>query len=134
MDRSASAGSAEPADVAAEPAGRSPVPWREVLGYVGGPVLAGLVTGLLIGGVGGRLAMLLLRLTSSDALRGVETDDGFVIGKVTTATVGFVLVMGILGVAGGVFYRVVRRWLPDRGRPLIVGALFAVLGLSLIHI
>ena len=38
------------------------------------------MAGLLVGGVGGRVAMLLLRLTSDPRLRGLETDDGFTIG------------------------------------------------------
>jgi hypothetical protein len=40
-------------------------------------VSSGSVAGLLIGGVGGRLAMFVLRLTSDPALRGAKTDDGF---------------------------------------------------------
>src|SRR5258708_6692212 len=41
----------------------------------------GLVAGAIIGGLGGRLAMLVLRLTSNGSVRGVKTSDGFVIGR-----------------------------------------------------
>jgi hypothetical protein len=37
--------------------------------------------------VGGRLAMLLLRLTSDPVLRGVSTDDGFTIGRFSAQTI-----------------------------------------------
>ena len=45
---------------------------------------AGAVAGLAIGGVGGRLAMLLLRLTSDPSLRGLPTDDDFTIGVISS--------------------------------------------------
>ena len=38
-------------------------------------ITAGFVAGLTIGGVGGRLAMFVLRLTSDPAVRGLETDE-----------------------------------------------------------
>ena len=44
---------------------------------------AGAIAGLLIGGIGGRLAMLLLRLTSDEIVLGLTSDDGFEIGVVT---------------------------------------------------
>ncbi len=46
-------------------------------------VAAGFLVGLPVIGLGSRLAMLLLRLTSPDAVIGATSDDGFTIGKVT---------------------------------------------------
>lgn len=85
--------------------------------YIGSGLVAGLLSGALIGGVGGRLAMLLLRITSDPSLKGVETDDGFIIGSFTSDTVFLVAAMTALGAASGLFYAAVRTWLPDgRGR------------------
>jgi hypothetical protein len=61
--------------------------------------LSGALAGLLWGGVGGRLAMRLLFLTSDDHLRGHITDSGFEIGAISLGTV-FLLVFST--VAGGV--------------------------------
>src|ERR1044071_7492543 len=44
---------------------------------------SGAIAGALVGGIGGRLAMLLLRLTSPDAVTGMISDDGFEIGVVS---------------------------------------------------
>ena len=54
-------------------------------------VSSGFVAGSLFGGVGGRVAMFVLRLTSSSALRGAEIDDGFTIGVFSHATLFFIL-------------------------------------------
>ena len=109
-----------------------PRSWRSVYAegaaFVGWGMLAGLVCGALIGGVGGRLAMLLLRLTSDDAVRGVESDDGFTIGAVTGATVFLVATTTFLGALGGLLYLVVRPWLPPRWRPVLFGLLGATVG------
>jgi hypothetical protein len=70
--------------VAAETSRKSDLSARvETLSAV---LAAGALTGALIGGVGGRLAMLILRLTSDPSLHGLETDDGFTIGIVSTST------------------------------------------------
>ena len=58
-------------------------------------VTGGFVCGLLIGGVGGRLAMFVLRLTSDPSLRGARTDDDFIIGVFTSQT------LFLLGVTAG---------------------------------
>ena len=65
---------------------------------------AGAVAGFVIGGVGGRLAMLLLRLTSPESVIGVISDDGFEIGVVTTKTLNLLFGMTMLGAANGVLY------------------------------
>jgi hypothetical protein len=73
---------------------------------------AGALLGALVGGVVGRLAMRLLMLTSSDALRGVDTDDGFPIGRFTlSGTLTLLALSTIVGVVGGLTYLVIRRWL-----------------------
>ena len=64
-------------------------------------VSAGFVSGVLIGGVGGRLAMLLLRVTSDPSLHGLQTDDGFRIGRVSAETLFLLGVTAGLGMAGG---------------------------------
>jgi hypothetical protein len=48
-------------------------------------IVAGIPVGVIVAGVGSRLAMLLLRLTSPASVGGVRSDDGFVIGQVTLA-------------------------------------------------
>jgi len=92
----------------------------------------GFVAGGLIGGVGGRLAMLLLRLTSSPGLHGLETDDGFTIGIVSSNTMFLLVLTALLGMIGGVLYLAVRSWLPPTRRPLLFGALSAVIGGALV--
>jgi hypothetical protein len=73
---------------------------------------AGAMLGVLVGGVVGRLAMRLLMLTSSDAVRGMESDDGFEIGRFTLGgTLTLLAVGAFVGVIGGLAYLVIRRWL-----------------------
>lgn len=91
-------------------------------------VSGGFVSGLLIGGVGGRLAMLLLRLTSAPALRGVTTDDGFTIGRLSAETIFLLGVTAGLGIAGGLFYLIVRGWIPERRRVLVMMVFFGLVG------
>jgi hypothetical protein len=91
-------------------------------------VTGGFVAGLLIGGVGGRLAMLILRLTSLSALRGVSTDDGFTIGRVSAQTLFLLGVTAGLGIAGGVLYVVVRRWIPIAWRIPAMTVFFGLVG------
>jgi hypothetical protein len=90
----------------------------------------GFAAGALIGGVGGRLAMLLLRLTSDPALTGLETDDGFRIGSFTTDTLFLVGFAALGGAVLGVAYVATRRWQPDvrSRRPLITGIVLAAIG------
>jgi hypothetical protein len=91
---------------------------------------AGAIVGALVGGIGGRLAMFGLRLTSTETVLGVVTDDGFEIGRFTTATFFLLTVTAGLGGATGAAYFLVRSALPRRGRAflwatvvgLIVGA------------
>lgn len=46
-------------------------------------IVAGVPIGVVVAGVGSRLAMLVLRLTSPDTVVGATSDDGFEIGRFT---------------------------------------------------
>jgi hypothetical protein len=100
-------------------------------------VLAGGVLGLVVGGLGGRLGMLLLRATSPETVRGIESDDGFVIGRVTLfGTVGLLALCTAIGIIGGFAYRLVAPaligppWLHQLTAALGAGA---VVGSMLVH-
>ena len=89
---------------------------------------SGAIAGFLVGGVGGRLAMLLLRLTSPDAVIGLTSDDGFEIGVVTTETLNFVALMAALGAVNGLLYAAARNVIPARVRLPLWVAFSALLG------
>lgn len=97
-------------------------------------IAAGLV-GFLVGGVGGRIAMLILRLTSGPEVVGLESDDGFVIGRVSTDSVGLlVLVTAGATLSVGPLYPLLRLCLPVSGRAPMLALLFAVVGgAALVH-
>lgn len=95
-------------------------------------VVGGLLTGAVIGGVGGRLAMLVLRLTSDPSLRGMETDDGFIIGRVSGDTGFLVLLTTASGILGGLFYLIVRPWIPEQLRPWVLGVFGGIVGGALV--
>ena len=95
---------------------------------LGAGVSAGFVAGVLIGGVGGRLAMLALRVTSDPSLHGVSTDDGFTIGRVSLETLFLLGVTAGLGIVGGLFYLVVRRWIPSPWRIPLMTLFFGLVG------
>ena len=86
--------------------------------------------GVLVGGVGGRLAMLILRLTSPASVRGVESDDGFTIGRISTSTFFLLAAAAAIGVAGALIYRLLAPSLAGstRVRRLTVIVAAAVIG------
>jgi hypothetical protein len=96
---------------------------------------AGGLGGLLAGGFGGRLAMFVLRLTSDDSVRGLESDDGFTIGRFDfTSTLSLLFVTMFLGSLFGLFVVLGRPFLPSRWMPgawAVAGA--TVGGAVLIH-
>ena len=56
-----------------------------------------MAAGFLVGGVGGRLAMFILRLTSDDSVRGIESDDGFTIGQISAQSFFLIAATTLLG-------------------------------------
>jgi hypothetical protein len=99
------------------------VAWRVLVGAA-----SGAIAGALVGGVGGRLAMLLLRLTSPDLVTGMISDDGFEIGVVSFDTAQLVLAMAMLGAINGVLYAAVRGALPPKLRLPLWSVFAAALG------
>lgn len=110
---------------------------REVADELRVLIVGGIPVGVLVVGIGSRLAMLLLRLTSPDRVRGVTSDDGFTIGQVTlSGTYNLLLVGAAAGLIGAAAYRMVAPWLigPKWFRRLTTGAASAaVVGSMLVH-
>lgn len=101
---------------------------RVVAGRLSSAALIGFLTGVVVGGLGGRLVMLVLRLTSDPFLRGLETDDGFTIGVVSRETMFLVILTAFLGVVGALVYLAIRPWLPPRVRPWTAGVVAGAVG------
>ena len=89
--------------------------------------IAGVITGLVVGGVGGRLFMRVSAATAPDHAQGAATEAGNRVGEITFGgTLSVVLFIGFLtGVMGAVLYVLVRPWLHWAG-PLR-GSAFGVL-------
>ncbi|MGD9958794.1 hypothetical protein [Nocardioides sp.] len=100
-------------------------------------VVAGVPLGIIVAGLGSRLAMYVLRVTSPDAVVGTVSDDGFVIGQVTAGgTYQLVSLGAALGLIGAAAYVAVAPWLIGDAwlRRLVVGVTAgAVVGALVIH-
>jgi hypothetical protein len=80
----------------------------EVLRRIGIGVLTGALSGLVVGGLGGRLFMFVLAQLNPDAT-GIRTDDGFEMGQFTASgTTNLLLVTTIIGVVGGLVFLALR--------------------------
>ena len=77
--------------------------------------VSGIVAGLLVIGLGGRLAMRILAITSSDAVHGAFTDAGEQINEFTLdGTIGLMIFGGAFGgLVGGWLYALIRSLLPE---------------------
>lgn len=95
-------------------------------------IVGGIIAGVLVAGLGGRLMMRVLAATSGDSAQGLVTEAHEAVGDVTlSGSVGFVVFNGIFfGMIGGIGYLLLRRWLP--ARPWIGGLIygFVLLGLA----
>lgn len=88
--------------------------FRRYLWYVTITVVAGIGSGVIMLGIGGRLVMRLLAATSSDSVQGRVTEADEIVGKITLdGTLGLVIFVGLLGgLASGALYMLIKRWLP----------------------
>jgi len=97
--------------------------------------VAGSLAGALVGGIGGRLAMLVLRLATPDLPAGLISDDGFEIGVFDLgASLQLYAGMAVFGAVNGLFYAALRGLVP-RGSRLALWGLFsaAVGGSQFVH-
>jgi hypothetical protein len=120
-----------PAAEAAGPTRQPPIGLvvRRYLWYLAVAVASGVAAGLLAAGAGGRLVMRLLAVTAGPEAQGHLTEADQVVGRVSVdGTLGFVVFTGLfVGLASGVLYLLVRRWLPGgRAGGLAYGVLLLV--------
>ncbi len=123
------AASAAPQDARVRPM----LPWcaRDLSRTLAVGALAGLIAGFLAGGVGSRLAMRISAIATSEPFRRVPTEAGATVGEITAAGTIFLLFAGsVIGVAAGVLYVAVARWLPAPAawKGLLFGALLLMVG------
>ena len=100
-------------------------------------VLAGLLVGLVIGGLGGRLVMRLIAVVAGPSVTGQVTANGNIIGEITAGgTLALVLFSGVAsGLLSGLLHAAARPSLPPSGarRALAFGLLLlAMLGYNVI--
>lgn len=93
---------------------------------MGTATLAGVLAGIVVGGLLGRVVMRISGFTAGPALVGVRTSNGNVVGDITfEGTLALVLFVGVpVGLVGGVLYAAVEPWV-RRLRPwhgLVYGA------------
>lgn len=95
-------------------------------------IVGGVIAGVLVAGLGGRLMMRVLAATSGDSAQGLVTEAQETVGDITLGgSVGFVVFNGIFfGAIGGIGYMLLRSWLPSR--PWLGGLAYgiALLGLA----
>jgi len=102
------------------PAGLTPAERMAGVGLIGG-----LALGILFGGIGGRAAMRIIFLADPAESHGPPLAGDFHAGTVTMGGTFLVVMTGaVLGVAGGLLYVVVRRWLP--GSPAWRGVVYGL--------
>lgn len=93
--------------------------------------LAGIVVGLLVAGLGGRVVMRIATILHEDAV-GMITENGEVVGDITIGGTAALMVFGGLGMGllAGTIWVIVGPWLPGRGaaRALIAGLAAIALG------
>jgi hypothetical protein len=92
-----------------------PHPGSDVLREMARGGLAGLIVGLVVGGIGGRLLMRIAAVLEPRAA-GLRTENGNVIGAITfEGTLALLVFGGLLsGVIIGALWVVIRPWLPDQ--------------------
>lgn len=93
-------------------------PTNEIFREITRGGLAGLIAGVLVAGVGGRLVMRLAALLVPESA-GRFTENGNRIGDITAGgTIALILFIGLfVGVAAGTLWVTVRPWLPDAAVP-----------------
>jgi hypothetical protein len=92
--------------------------WIAGARHLGVASLAGLISGVLVAGLLGRVVMRISGFTAGPALVGVTTENGNRVGDITfNGTFALVMFVGLpVGLLGGMLYAIVEPWL-RRARP-----------------
>lgn len=105
---------------------------RGLARYIAVAGLAGLITGIVVGGFGGRLFMRVAGAAAPDRVRGAGTEAGFTVGEVTAGgTIALIVFVGIfVGVVGAAIYLASAPWLSwaRRWRGLVAGVVLFAAG------
>jgi hypothetical protein len=80
--------------------------------------LSGILVGIIVGGLGSRLAMRVSAMAADDFVQGVTTANGNRVGDITLdGTIGLIIFGSVFpGILGGLLYASVRPWLVRFGR------------------
>jgi hypothetical protein len=100
---------------------------RERLRVAAGVTTVGFLVGAIVGGVGGRVAMRILAITSDDRLKGMLTDDEAKVNQFTFGgTMFLVIFLGFGGIVLAFLYLAARRSMPAHlgARATIFAVLF----------
>jgi len=103
---------------------------------VGFAAVSGAAAGLLWGGIGGRVGMRVVFLTSNEHVSGLTSRDGFEIGRFSAATISLLISMTILGGIAGIAVGILRMvtsgptWAVATGTSL---ATASFVGSSIVH-
>ncbi|HJW48878.1 MAG TPA: hypothetical protein VJ726_05635 [Candidatus Limnocylindria bacterium] len=109
--------------------------WGAGASHLGTASLAGLIAGVLVGGLLGRVAMRISGFAAGPSMVGARTENGNLVGDITFGgTLALVIFVGVAsGLLGGILYAMVEPWL-RRMRPwhgLVYGvALLAAFGFT----
>jgi hypothetical protein len=92
--------------------------WRALARHLGLSSLAGAITGVLVGGLLGRVVMRISGFAAGPSLVGVTTENGNRVGDITFAgTLALMTFVALpFGVLGGIVYAIVEPWLRRAGR------------------
>jgi hypothetical protein len=97
---------------------------------------AGAAAGLVWGGIGGRIAMRVVFLTSNERVRGLTSDDGFEIGTFSGATIFLLIVTTIFGGIAGLAVGILRMVTSGPTWAVAIGTSLATatfVGASIVH-
>jgi hypothetical protein len=94
-------------------------------------IAAGIVAGAFVGGIGSRVVMRVLAITSAPRATGILTENGNRVGEITTGGTIALITAGVaVGMLGALLWLVTRRWIPQRGwrKGLLFGVVLLCLG------
>ncbi len=106
-------------------------PVGEILRDIARGGIAGIIVGLLVAGLGGRLVMRVAAILHEGAA-GIFTENGEVIGHITLEGTLALMVFGGLGMGllAGTIWVVVGPWIPGRGLPRAIATALAAIALG----